>query len=75
MVSCLLLCIFCLTFVECSVLICYLKDQEKVALQQKSAKEAEQERQWKQLQALRQQQAQQQQHVIHEQRVQGMSAP
>ncbi|KAJ8921946.1 hypothetical protein NQ315_008580 [Exocentrus adspersus] len=46
-------------------------DQEKIALQQKSAREAEQERQWKQLQALRQQQAQQQQHVIHEQRVQG----
>lgn len=42
-----------------------------MALQQKSAREAEQERQWKQLQALRQQQAQQQQHVIHEQRVQG----
>lgn len=49
-----------------------MKDQEKVALQQKSAKEAEQERQWKQLQAMRQQQAQQQQHVIHEQRVQGI---
>lgn len=49
-----------------------MKDQEKVALQQKSAKEAEQERQWKQLQAIRQQQAQQQQHVIHEQRVQGI---
>ncbi|RZC33964.1 histone-lysine N-methyltransferase 2C-like [Asbolus verrucosus] len=42
-------------------------DQEKVALQHKSAREAEQERQWKQLQALRQQQAQQQQNVIHEQ--------
>lgn len=41
-----------------------------MALQHKSAREAEQERQWKQLQALRQQQAQQQQNVIHEQRVQ-----
>jgi hypothetical protein len=46
------------------------QDQEKVALQRKSAHEAEQERQWKQLQALRQQQAQQQQNVIQEQRVQ-----
>lgn len=41
-----------------------------MALQRKSAHEAEQERQWKQLQALRQQQAQQQQNVIQEQRVQ-----
>lgn len=65
--------IFCLIVVEGYVLIYSLKDQEKVAIQQKSAKEAEQERQWKQLQALRQQQAQQQQHVIHEQRVQGTS--
>ncbi|CAH1176242.1 unnamed protein product [Phaedon cochleariae] len=49
------------------------EDQEKIALQQKSAREAEQERQWKQLQAMRQQQAQQQQHVIHEQRVQAIA--
>ncbi|XP_060525404.1 histone-lysine N-methyltransferase 2C-like [Cylas formicarius] len=49
------------------------EDQEKISLQQKSAREAEQERQWKQLQALRQQQAQQQQHVIHEQRVQAIA--
>ncbi|XP_023312429.1 histone-lysine N-methyltransferase 2C isoform X6 [Anoplophora glabripennis] len=49
------------------------QDQEKIALQQKSAREAEQERQWKQLQAMRQQQAQQQQHVIHEQRVQAIA--
>ncbi|XP_044258429.1 histone-lysine N-methyltransferase 2C-like isoform X2 [Tribolium madens] len=49
------------------------EDQEKVALQHKSAREAEQERQWKQLQALRQQQAQQQQNVIHEQRVQSIA--
>ncbi|XP_056641929.1 histone-lysine N-methyltransferase 2C-like isoform X3 [Diorhabda sublineata] len=47
------------------------EDQEKMALQQKSAREAEQERQWKQLQAIRQQQTQQQQNIIHEQRVQG----
>ncbi|VEN62754.1 unnamed protein product [Callosobruchus maculatus] len=39
------------------------EDQEKMALQQKSAREAEQERQWKQLQAMRQQQAQHQQHM------------
>ncbi|CAG9863833.1 unnamed protein product [Phyllotreta striolata] len=49
------------------------EDQEKIALQQKSAREAEQERQWKQLQALRQQQTQQTQNILHEQRVQAIA--